>query len=247
MFEQTIVADGEKRPWTFLVSVSGQMLVAAVFLVIPLIYTDTLGLRTTAAPPMVFRPVPEPVPLEHMNPTQVATRSASLIRRIADVFRAPTSIPTSIPTLVDEPAPNLGPATNAPPSVGSSEGVPGSLTAVGAAPPITHTVAVTAEQKPVPRGPVLMGGDVQAAKLIKKVIPAYPPLARQARVSGTVRLLGVVAKDGTVQRLELMSGHPLLSQAALEAVRQWVYKPTLLNGQPVEVQAPIDVIFTLAQ
>jgi len=94
---------------------------------------------------------------------------------------------------------------------------------------------------------VLMGGDVQAAKLIKKVIPAYPPLARRARVSGTVRLLGVVAKDGTVQRLELMSGHPLLSQAALDAVRQWVYKPTLLNGQPVEVQAPIDVIFTLAQ
>ena len=86
-----------------------------------------------------------------------------------------------------------------------------------------------------------------AAKLIHRVVPVYPPLARQARVSGVVRLLGVVAKDGTIQKLELVSGHPLLSGAAMEAVRQWIYKPTLLNGQPVEVQAPIDVIFTLSQ
>ena len=78
-------------------------------------------------------------------------------------------------------------------------------------------------------------------------MPAYPPLAKQARVSGTVRLIGVIAKDGTMQQLQMVSGHPLLVQAALDAVRQWLYRPTLLNGQAVEVIAPIDVIFTLSQ
>jgi protein TonB len=85
------------------------------------------------------------------------------------------------------------------------------------------------------------------AKLVKKVIPIYPPLAKSARVSGVVHLLGVIAKDGTIQNLQLINGHPLLAHAAMEAVSQWVYQPTLLNGQPVEVIAPIDVNFTLAQ
>jgi periplasmic protein TonB len=98
-----------------------------------------------------------------------------------------------------------------------------------------------------PAGPIRVGGDVQMAKLLRKIIPEYPPLAKTARVSGVVRLLGVIAKDGTIQNLQLISGHPLLARAALEAVKQWVYQPTLLNGQPVEVIAPIDVNFTLGQ
>jgi protein TonB len=83
------------------------------------------------------------------------------------------------------------------------------------------------------------------AKLVRKVIPEYPPLAKTARIAGVVHLLGVIAKDGTIQNLQLISGHPLLARAALEAVGKWVYQPTLLNGQPVEVIAPIDVNFTL--
>ncbi len=85
------------------------------------------------------------------------------------------------------------------------------------------------------------------AKLMKKVIPEYPSLAKTARLSGVVHLLGVIAKDGTIQNLELISGHPILASAALAAVRQWVYQPTLLNGRPVEVIAPIDVNFTPGQ
>lgn len=85
------------------------------------------------------------------------------------------------------------------------------------------------------------------AKLVKKVIPEYPPLAKTARVSGIVHLIGAIAKDGTVQNLQLISGHPVLARAAMEAVRQWIFQPTLLNGQPVEVIAPIDVNFTLGQ
>ena len=85
------------------------------------------------------------------------------------------------------------------------------------------------------------------AKLLRKVIPGYPPLARAARISGVVRLIGTIAKDGTIQNLQLVSGHPMLAQAAMDAVREWIYKPTLLNGNAVEVIAPIEVNFTLAQ
>jgi protein TonB len=90
-----------------------------------------------------------------------------------------------------------------------------------------------------------VGGDVQMAMLVRKVIPVYPPIARAARISGVVRLIGTIGKDGAIQNLEIVSGHPMLARAALEAVRQWVYKPTLLNGIPVEVVAPIEVNFTL--
>ena len=98
-----------------------------------------------------------------------------------------------------------------------------------------------------PESLVRVGGDVQSAKIIKRVLPAYPRAAIQTRISGTVHLLGIIAKDGTIQKLQVLSGHPLLQQAALDAVSQWVYRPTILNGQPVEVEAPIDVIFTLAR
>jgi protein TonB len=103
------------------------------------------------------------------------------------------------------------------------------------------------DQPPKPAERVRLGGDVLAAKIIRKVIPVYPPLARQARISGTVQLAGVVDRYGTVSSLQVVSGHPLLVEAALDAVRQWRYSPTLLNGQPVEVTAPITVHFTLAQ
>jgi TonB family protein len=91
-----------------------------------------------------------------------------------------------------------------------------------------------------------VAGAVQEANLLKKVAPAYPELARQARIQGVVVLNAVIGKDGTVQSLSLVSGHPLLAPAALEAVKQWVYKPTLLNGQPVDVATQINVNFTLA-
>ncbi len=94
---------------------------------------------------------------------------------------------------------------------------------------------------------IRQGGNVQAAKLVNKVQPSYPPLARQTRISGTVRLHAIIAKDGSIQSLEVISGHPLLQQSALDAVRQWKYQATLLNGEPVEVDTTIDVIFSLNQ
>jgi len=88
---------------------------------------------------------------------------------------------------------------------------------------------------------------VQAAKIVRQVTPVYPPLARQTRISGIVRLEAVISLNGSIESLQVMSGHPLLTRAALDAVRQWVYQPTLLNGEPVEVVTQIEVNFKLAE
>ena len=109
---------------------------------------------------------------------------------------------------------------------------------ISSAPPPPPKAAVTRTR---------VGGAVQAAKLVNRVQPVYPPLARQTRISGTVKLHAIIGKDGSVQQLQVVSGHPLLVQSALDAVRQWRYQPTLLNGEPVEVDTEIDVIFSLAQ
>jgi TonB family protein len=92
---------------------------------------------------------------------------------------------------------------------------------------------------------VRVGGNVQASQLISRVEPVYPPLAKQAKIQGTVELSVVIGKDGKVQDLRVIRGHPLLVQATLDAVKNWVYKPTLLNGEPVEVSTEISVNFTL--
>jgi len=94
---------------------------------------------------------------------------------------------------------------------------------------------------------IRVSGKTEAANLIRRVEPDYPPLAKQARVQGTVRFTVLIAKDGTIENMQLVSGHPLLVAAAQDAVRQWVYKPTLLNGQPVEVVTFVEVNFTLSQ
>jgi TonB family protein len=97
-------------------------------------------------------------------------------------------------------------------------------------------------------GPRLrVGGNMQSTKLVKQPRPQYPPEAKQARIQGVVKLYAIIGKDGTVQNLTVISGDPLLVPSALEAVRQWVYEPTLLNGNPVEVDTEIDVNYTLAQ
>jgi TonB family protein len=96
-------------------------------------------------------------------------------------------------------------------------------------------------------GRVRIGGRVEAAKLINRVQPIYPALARQTGIQGAVKLHAILGKDGSVQQLQVISGHPLLVQASLDAVRQWIYQPTLLEGKPVEVDTEIDVLFQLQQ
>jgi len=98
---------------------------------------------------------------------------------------------------------------------------------------------------PGPPPPIRVGGDVQEANLISKVDPVYPPLARQARIQGAVRFAVHINKEGGVEKITLVSGHPLLVQAAQEALSQYKYRPTLLNGNPIPVQTTVDVNFVL--
>ncbi len=163
---------------------------------------------------------------------------------------APKQIPKDVALIQEDTLP--------PPSAGGGVigGVPGGVPGVGgviggiigsvptAAPP---PPAVKEAPKPTTPQRIRVGGNVQAANLIKKVTPPYPALAKQARIQGVVRFTAIIGKDGTIQNLQLVSGHPLLVPAATEAVKQWLYRPTLLNNEPVEVITQIEVNFTLSQ
>ncbi len=139
------------------------------------------------------------------------------------------------------------------PSAGGNEvtleiAAPGGVR-TSAAIPTTYTRRATADAAAdaAPPARIRVGGGVQQTKLIAQPRPVYPAEAKLARVTGVVKLTAIIAKDGTIQNLEVIEGHPLLIPSALDAVRQWVYQPTLLNGQPVEVMTEIDVNYTLAQ
>ena len=92
---------------------------------------------------------------------------------------------------------------------------------------------------------IRVGGAVQAASLVNKVTPEYPPIAKTAHVSGTVTLHAIIAKDGSIEKLEFVSGPPLLMASAMSAVKEWKYRPTMLNGKPVEVDTTVQVVFSL--
>jgi protein TonB len=123
---------------------------------------------------------------------------------------------------------------------GTIDGILGSISAGPPPPPPPPPAPVATPSR------IQVGGQVQAAKLIHQVLPEYPRLAHEARLGGVVRLKAVIAKDGTVKDLSVMSGHPLLVPAAISAVKQWIYKPTFLNGIPIEVGTEVDVTFTLS-
>lgn len=255
MFEQTFVEGVGKtnKTWSVLVSFIGQVLLILVAVIIPLIYTDALP-RTQLTSFLVAPPPPPPPP---PPPAVAPVKVVKVIPRQFDAGRlmAPKSVPKEIKLIKEEELP--------PPSsqiAGVVGGVPGGVAGgqlggviggiVGSVPtaaPPPPPPPVKVVEKPVTPQRIRVGGNVQAAKLVRQPKPVYPPLAKQARISGVVRLNAVIGKDGTIQNLSLVSGHPLLTPSAMEAVKQWVYQPTLLNGEPVEVVTQIDVNFTLSQ
>jgi protein TonB len=92
---------------------------------------------------------------------------------------------------------------------------------------------------------VRLGGEAQEARLVRRLAPSYPPLARQTRVSGIVRVRATIGKDGKVRHATAVSGPPLLRQAAVESVSRWLYSPAMLNGAPIESDTQVDVNFML--
>ena len=249
MFEQTFVegVGKTKKPMTVMVAFFGEIILIGVAVVMPMIYFDVLPKTTLTsflvAPPP---PPPPPPPPQEAAPVKVV----KVIPRQFDAGRlmAPKSIPKNIAVIQED---ELPPPSSAVGGVvggimgGASAGVLGGI--IGAVP----TAAPPPPPPPVKQAAapqrIRVGGNVQQAKLVRQPRPAYPPLAKQARIQGVVHLQAIISKDGTIQKLEVLSGHPLLVPAALDAVKQWVYQPTLLNGEPVEVITQIDVNFTLSQ
>lgn len=209
--------------------------------IVPLIHTQALGLGELSKRWAVV-PLP-PLPLaSHVSgrpDTPKPTRPS-----VRGPLQIPLVIPSAIERFIDEEVINDPvPFVEVPGSLpwGARDGVPyGIATGPQGTPPPPVRAA---KQKPAQ---IRQGGQVVAAKAIHQPHPDYPPLARMARIQGVVRLEAVISIDGTIQNLKLISGHPLLVPAAIEAVARWRYQPTLLNGEPVEVLTEIDVNFRLA-
>jgi TonB family protein len=120
------------------------------------------------------------------------------------------------------------------------------VTEVKPAPPISTPAAAEKPEERKQPDRIRVGANIQAANLVRRVAPVYPALAKQARIQGTVIFSATIGKDGQIANLQVVSGHPLLVPAATDAVKQWVYKPTMLNGEPVAVMTQIDINFTLS-
>ncbi len=246
MFDDLVESSPTKKktnkPWTVVLSTVVQIGLLGILVLVPLIYTEALPktMLTTllVAPP----PPPPPPPPPAAAPIKVVKPVQRLIQ--AGKLTAPRAIPKQVNIIKEQ---DLPPDVS---TVGVTGGVPGGVPGGQAGGVIGGIIGGTVggnlppPPKETPRR-IRVGGQVQTAKLVNKVQPIYPPLARQARIQGTVRLQAVIAKDGSVVELQVLSGHPLLQQAALDAVRQWRYQPTRLNGEPVEVVTTVDVIFTL--
>jgi protein TonB len=239
MFESAFALETPGRRSPLLISFLIQSATITVMLLIPLYYVEQL----TVMPTM---PVPVYTPkLPHMKIISVVREAASAMTPRLTTTRLPDlRLPIRPLENTGRIITDVGPM----PTVFTGPGIAVDLP-IAAQPRIAPAPAPPeVKPKPAPRqAPVSVGGDVQNARLIHKVKPAYPPLAKQVRIQGMVRLQAIIARDGTIQNLTLVSGHPLLVPAALEAVRQWRYQPTTLNGQVVEVMTQIDVNFTLSQ
>jgi protein TonB len=246
MFEQSILANvsAASKTRALAVSFGMQTMVIVAVVAVPLFFADRLPRVPLFTPLAVPAPISDPPPQTQSYATQVTkSKSAMQTPRIFSdaIFRRP-SVSTG-PVVLNDAGPmaidnvGFGPAVIGP---------------VGSPFPVSDPVAVApAHVAPVPakktEKPIRVVSEMQASKLIHKVVPLYPEIAKRARISGTVQLTGVIAKNGTIEHLELISGNPLLVPAAMAAVKQWIYSPTFLNGEPVEVIAPIDVIFRLSQ
>jgi protein TonB len=252
MFETAVLSNGPqtKRMWTTLMGFSGQALLLTCLVLAPLISPASLPkvvwTTMTLAPPAPPPPPPGPMP-QVMPRIRVASQLHEFIE--------PTTIPRTIAHIedVNDPPPPTGnyviggiPGTGG--GGGSQSGLIEGI--VGAVPPLLPVVRPpepVARIAPPPTPPPVPQRitKLQMAEPIQRVQPVYPQLARTAHVSGTVELMGVLGVDGRIHEIKVLSGHPLLVKAAVDAVLQWTYRPTVLNGQAVEVQAPISVRFIL--
>jgi len=225
------------RGWTTLISFALQALAVGCLLLLPLLYTQGLPRLAVLAP--LLAPAPPPaLPPAEPHPNSSSTPQSNLME---SRMVSPPQIPLHIEMLTE----TLPPATMVDPStigIGHATGDPRSRSNV-------FESILGSRQVLPPPPPVAIHHPVShmmEGNLILRVQPGYPVLARQVRVQGQVVLRAMISREGTIERLQVLSGHPMLVEAAVDAVRQWRYRPYVLNGEPVEVETEVKVNFVLS-
>jgi protein TonB len=248
MFSDSVLEFGTQRKRKFFATTTSfivNCLVVCVMLAVPLMFTEELP-KAQLLTFLVAPPPPPPPPPPAAAAVQRVVRQIETDMLNNGALRTPTKIPQKIEMIKEEEAPPPMPASG-----GVVGGVPGGIPGGqmnGVIGSVITSSNLAAVPKFVPVAPqrIRISAGVTKGMLIHRVEPTYPTLARAARVQGEVLLSAVIDSNGQIQNLQLVSGHPMLVPAAIAAVRQWRYKPYLLNGQPVEVETTITVIFTLS-
>ncbi len=238
IFHDSLIESGGKlrrrNPWVAVGALGLQLLLLLALVVIPLFHTDPLPKRQMLT--MLYAPPAAPSNATRLRAPTPTYTSTSI------------GIPTPIPRTQEAPPPPDDTTSGVAGAVpgGVDGGVPGGVLSevVGS----TRSVPVLAKTpEPTPIKRIRVASRVAEANLIHDVAPQYPPEAGRARIEGTVVLMAVIGKDGSVQDVRVESGLPLLAQAAIDAVKQWRYRPYLWNGEPVEVDSLITINFTLSR
>ncbi len=257
MFEYSFVPTGKPHPLPFAAACVTEAMLLAGIAVIPLLFVQSLPDRALySAFRLASVPTAPPSPPPPMLVAKVTHRTAPVPRVFRpDVLVSPIVVPKEVAIIDDGPPSEIGAVMGGVPG-----GIPGGIglgTEFGSGlgvvlppppppPSLAKVVTPATPPPPVAVRQVIVGGDVQAAMILKRIEPQYPLLAHQGHISGNVVLSAVIGVDGKIKNLSAVSGHPLLVESAMNAVRQWVYKPTLLNGVPAEVVTEIVVHFRFA-
>lgn len=241
MFEDSLLESGgklkDKRGRYTSIAFLIEAAILGIILLIPLFITEELPsaqlVTFLVAPP----PPPPPPPAAAVQHVQHVVQTDIQDGKL----RTPTRIPKKIEQIVeDTPPPSMA-------ASGVQGGVPGGVPGGQLNGVIGGIISSTPTAVPTLAPPkvIRVSSGVSAGMLTRRINPNYPPLARQARVQGTVLLEATIGKDGSIENLHVISGHPMLVSAAVEAVKQWKYRPYLLNGDPVEVETQVQVNFRL--
>jgi protein TonB len=242
MFEDSLIESGNrlktKRGRTSTIAFVVQIIIIGVMILIPLMFTEALPKAMT----MTFLAAPPPPPPPPPPPAAVKIVKQVETDIVNNQLRTPTKIPKKVEIIKEEDTPP-------PQMAGVVGGVPGGVPGGQMNGVIGGIISSTPTAIPKVATPqrVRVSGGVVSGLKVRDVKPVYPQMAKIARVQGPVVLAAIIGKDGTIQNLHVVStASPLLNQAAIDAVKEWKYRPYILNGEPVEVDTQITVNFTLS-
>jgi protein TonB len=248
LLEMPTTKQVRRSPLEWFGAIGFHFVIVAALIIVPLFTTATINLNKYQEIPLVAPPPPmaPPPPPAGSTVAPRITHPKARLNYTLQKLTAPTAIPTNVSLGLEsaaEAAPDLG---------GVPGGVPGGVASgvVGGVLGGTGTVAPPTPKTPEPRPVhkvVRVGSNLKAPRQTYSVDPVYPPLAREARIRGTVVVDAVIDEHGNVVQARVLSGHPLLIDAALKAVLLWKYEPTALNGQPVSVELQVQVNFVTGQ